>query len=237
MPSAPIDPIPGFNEPFSSLSHWLGTVVFAALGIGLLLRGRGDRLRLAALAVYVASLVFLFSMSAVFHMLPRNTPAGRVFERLDHVASFALIAGTFTPPHVILLRGWARWGPLALVWAAAAAGMMLKTIFFAQIPEWLGTVLYLALGWAGVFGAVKVTFQFGGQFAAPLWGGAAAYSLGAWVQAQGPVLFPGVIAAHEVWHVAVLVAAALHWAFIYQFAGGWDGREPEPDQREAGAVD
>ena len=87
-------PLPGFHDPVSSISHLLGAVVFACLAVPLVRRGRGDAGRVAFLGVYAFACVFLFSMSAVYHMLPRG--GGRaVMERLDHSAIFVLIAGTF----------------------------------------------------------------------------------------------------------------------------------------------
>lgn len=75
MMLAQIISIPGINEPFSSLSHYLGAVLFAILGGILIRRGRGDRLRVAALSLYVFTLVFAFAMSGTFHLVQRGTPA------------------------------------------------------------------------------------------------------------------------------------------------------------------
>ena len=104
--------LPGFHEPFSAISHLFGALLFLALGVPLLLRGRGSFARVFYLGVYTFSCVLLFSMSGVYHMMVRGGTAHRVIERLDHGAIFILIAGTFTPAHGILFRGWLRWGPL-----------------------------------------------------------------------------------------------------------------------------
>src|SRR4051794_13448772 len=93
---------PGFYEPFSALSHLLGAFVFLILGCLLLLRGRGQRSRLIFLGIYAVAIVFLLSMSGVYHMLVRGGTPHRVLERLDHSAIFVLIAGTFTPIHGLL---------------------------------------------------------------------------------------------------------------------------------------
>src|SRR5262249_25579783 len=131
------------------MSHLLGAVVFALLTPALLRRGRGDPARGAFLGVFAFACVFLLSMSAVYHMLPRGTGGRSVMERLDHGAIFVLIAGTFTPAHGILFRGLARWGPLLLIWAAAITGITLKTVFFSSLAEWLGAALFPSPGWVG----------------------------------------------------------------------------------------
>jgi channel protein (hemolysin III family) len=216
-------PLPGFHDPVSSISHLLGAVVFALLTPALLRRGRGDPVRVAFLGVYAFSCVFLMSMSAVYHMLPVDTGGRSVMRRLDQGAIFVLIAGTFTPTHGILFRGLGRWGPLLLVWAAAATGIALKSVFFADLPEALGLSLYLALGWVGIISAVVLGRRYGFRFVAPLLWGALAYTIGAvleffngrWLQ-----WIPGVVDAHGLFHLAVLAGAGLHWWFVWRFATG-----------------
>ena len=216
--------LPGFYEPFSAISHLLGAGVFLVLGLLLLRRGRGNTARLIFLGVYSASCVLLLSMSGVYHMVARSGPAHRVMERLDHGAIFILIAGSFTPAHGLLFRGRLRWGPLLFIWAAAIAGVTLKTVFFDDLAEWLGLTLYLTLGWCGVLSVALLGRHYSMAFIAPLVLGGLAYSAGAVAEFLGwPVLIPGVVHAHEVFHVAVLAGAGLHWWFIWGFATGTAG--------------
>jgi channel protein (hemolysin III family) len=215
--------LPGFFDPVSSISHLLGAVVFALLAPALVRRGRGDPARVAFLGVYAFSCVFLLSMSAAYHMLPVGTGGRAVMERLDHGAIFVLIAGTFTPAHGILFRGPLRWGPLLAIWAAAITGITLKTVFFTSLPEALGLSLYLALGWVGAISATLLWRRYGLAFLTPLLLGALAYTVGAvleffngrWLQ-----WIPGVVDAHGLFHLAVLVGAGLHWWFVWGFASG-----------------
>lgn len=235
MMLAQILSIPGFNEPFSSLSHYLGAIVFVALGGLLIRRGRGDRLRVAALALYVATLLFMLTMSGTFHLVRRGTPIHEIVGRLDYASIYLLIAGTFTPPHAILFRGWGRWAPLALIWTIAIVGVTLKMVYYQQFTHGISVAAYIAMGWIGVFGGIVAWRRFGLEFVKPLFGGALAYTIGALFEVQGSylTLWPGIIESHEIWHVAVLLGAALHWAFIYQFA---DGSLPRVIDRSARAV-
>ncbi len=214
--------LPGFHDPISSLSHLLGAVIFALLTPALLRRGRGDPTRVAFLGLYAFSCVFLLSMSAAYHMLPRGN--GRsVMERLDHSAIFVLIAGTFTPAHGILFRGLARWGPLLLIWGAAITGITLKTIFFSSVAEGLGLSFYLSLGWVGALSAVVLWRRFGLGLIAPLLWGALAYTVGSvleFLSYRWLWLVPGVLGPHELFHLAVLVGAGCHWYFVWSFADG-----------------
>lgn len=212
-------PVPGFTEPFNAISHLLAAGVFLVLGWKLVRRGRGDRSRVFFLATYSLACVFLLSMSAVFHMMERGGTASSVMMRLDHGAIFVLIAGTFTGVHGIVFRGWVRWVPLGAVWSAAAAFITLKTVFFDSLPEWLGLSFYLGLGWAVALTAIPIFRRRGFTHIAPLFYGGVAYSLGAFMEYMGwLVLIPGVIRAHEIWHVMVLAGALLHWWFVWNIA-------------------
>jgi hemolysin III len=217
----PLYHLPGFHEPFSAMSHLLGAVLFAWLSALLLRRGRGDPLRLGFLGVYAFSCVLLLSMSGVYHQMVRGGTAHRVMERLDHGAIFVLIAGTLTPIHGILFRGWLRWAPIILVWIAAITGITLKTIFFSGLAEWVGLSFYLALGWFGAFTGFLLWRRYGFRYIRPLLWGGLAYSVGAVAEYLGyPVLIPGVVHGHEAFHLAVLMGAIFHWYFIWNIATG-----------------
>ena len=213
--------IPGFTEPFSSLSHLVGAGIFAILGFFLLRRGRGNAARIAYLAVYSFACVLLLSMSGVYHLLAFGGQARAVLGRLDHGAIFVLIAGTFTPVHGILFEGLWRLSVLLLIWALAIAGVTVATLFFADLSEWHLLAFYLALGWLGLLSGIVLTRRYGFAFVKPaIWGGLA-YTLGALVDFfRWPVLIPGIFGSHELFHLAVLIGLALHWKFIWHFAGG-----------------
>jgi channel protein (hemolysin III family) len=145
--------IPGFSDPFSSLSHLIGAFIFLFYGIKLISHARVHRGWTVAVIVFVFSGVFLLSMSGVFHLLEEQGVSRAVLQRLDHAAIFALIAGTFTPVHSILFKGFWRWGFLLLIWTLAIIGITLKSIYFNDFAEWLGLMFYLGLGWLGILSA------------------------------------------------------------------------------------
>lgn len=226
--------LPGFPEPFRALSHLAGAVLFCVLGFLLLRRGRGDSARLVFLGIFAGSCVLLFAMSGVYHMVVRGGTARQVMERLDHGASFVLIAGTFTPAHGLLFRGRLRWGSLLLIWAAAIAGITLKTIYFDDLAEWLGLSFYLTLGWFGSVSATLLARRYGFAFFKPLLFGGLAYTIGGVMEFFGwLVVIPRVVHAHDVFHRAVLVGAFFHWRFVWQFA---DGRPSEAAPGETWAA-
>ena len=220
MDDIDVYPIPGFREPVSCFTHLLAAFVFAILSFYLVRRGRGSRCRTASLAVMAFSSVFLLSMSAVYHLLGPGT--GRyVMRQLDIAGVFALIAGTVTPVHAILFKGFNRWAPLLLAWSVAATGITLRTIFSESLPTGVGTAIFVLLGWGGLISFILLWRRYGFSFVKPmLWGGVA-YTLGAIALGlKWPTLIPHVVGPHEVWHVAVLIGLGLHWKFVFQFAHG-----------------
>lgn len=215
----------GFSDPVSSLSHLAGAAVFAVLAVVLLRRGRGDTGRMVALSVFAFSCVLLLSFSGVYHLLVPGTDERAVLKRLDHAAIFVLIAGSFTPVHVILFKGAWRWGMLTVVWGAALAGLILKTVFFSSVPESLGLAMYLGLGWLGIFSGIALARRFGLRYIQPLLWGAVAYTVGAVAEfLRWPVLLAGVVGPHELFHLAVLAGISCHWAFILRIAAGEPAR-------------
>jgi channel protein (hemolysin III family) len=212
-------PLPGLFEPFSVFSHLAGAVLFGVLGYRLLVRGKGDVFRQMVLGVYAASCVLLFAISGIYHMLPMHTPARLLLARLDHSAIFVLIAGTFTPAHGILFRGWGRWVPLFLIWAAALGGIAVKSLYFEDLAGGPGISIYLFLGWVGAISGTWLGQRYGFNFVKPLLWGGIAYSVGALVEyVRWPIVIPGVIHAHDVFHLAVLAGALFHWSFVWRIA-------------------
>ena len=217
----PLTPIPGFADPFASLSHLFGALVFLVLGYFLVRRGAGSIPRMISLGVFVFGAVFLLSISGTYHLLDPKGSAREVMRVLDHAAIFTLIACSFTPIHVILFRGVGRWGALLLIWGFAVVAITCKAIYFHTIPEWLGLSLYLGMGWIGLASGSALYRRYGFAFVAPiLWGGLA-YSIGAVLDhLKWPELVPGAIRSHEIFHVAVLIGLGFHWSFIYSIADG-----------------
>jgi len=211
--------IPGFSEPVSSLSHLLPAGVFLILGIFLLIRERGNYARVFSLVIFIFASLFMLSMSGVFHLLEPGGAGREVLQRLDHAAIFVLIAGSFTPVHVILFRGWRRWGVLLLIWLLAISGLLMKTLFFHDMSDWLGLAFYLGLGWLGIITLVLMYQRYRQRFLPFLLYGAIAYTLGAIIDYfHYANLLPGVIGPHELFHFFVLAGLSWHWYLVYRIS-------------------
>ena len=212
-------PITGFSDPVSSMTHLFSSPIFLIIGIVTLWKLRGNVSRTVSLFIFFFAVVFLLSTSGVFHLLSPGSNSRFVLQMLDHAAIFILIAGTFTPTHVLLFKGFMRWGILLVVWGTAIAGITLKSIYFEEVPEIISLALYLCMGWLGAITGYKVHKRMGLKAISPLIYGAIAYTLGAVLEfARFPILIPGVMGPHELFHVLVLVGISFHWQFVYRMA-------------------
>jgi hemolysin III len=212
----PIDTIPhlGFSEPIASWLHFGGAILAAFATRHFARRGTTPAARLA-LAIFGYATVFALAMSGAYHACVPGSDLRAILRRLDHAGIWLLIAGTFTPIHVILFRGRYRWMMLTFIWAAAAVGIVLKTIFFATFPEILGLSLYLGLGWIGAVSGTMVYLRYGWRAVKPMAIGGLLYSLGGTASVIGhPVILRGYVGHHELFHMVVLAALFSHWRFM-----------------------
>jgi len=209
----------GLHDPISAWSHLLAAAGFFVAAFFLFYKGRGSMLRLTSFGLYTFALVFLFSMSGTYHLLPYHTTGRDVLQVLDHAAIWILIAGTFIPIHTLMFRGPKRWGVLALVWVITIPGVILTTVFFSTLPEYVSLTLYLGLGWIGILSAYFIVKDFGKEEVKYLFLGGVAYTIGAVLEfLRWPTLFGGVLNAHDFFHFFVILGASLHWYLIYQRA-------------------
>jgi hemolysin III len=209
----------GFSEPFSSWSHFVAALFFASQSFFLFHRGRGNPLRITALAIYFVTIIFLLSMSGTYHLLPFGTTGRDVLQRLDHAGIWMLIIGSFTPIHVILFDGFWRWGVLLIIWTIGVTGMILEVIFFKDFPEYLSLIFYLSLGWVGVISSFRYIKQHSTLNIQYMLYGGLCYSVGAIFDfIRWPVIIPWVFGPHEVFHLFIIGGIYFHWKFIHHIA-------------------
>jgi hemolysin III len=195
---------------------WIHTAAFALsipLGIALLLLAGPAEARVAA-AIYVFTLAVGFGTSAAYHRLARSPQARQRMQRADHSTIYLFIAGTYTP--VCLLALPRAWGlpVLAVVWAGALAGVVLKLFVFDRAAA-AGWVLYLVLGWTAVVATPALIHHLTTLELALIVVGGLLYTAGSFVLAtKRPDPRPAVFGYHEVWHSCTVVAGFSHFACI-----------------------
>ena len=163
-------------------------------------------------SVFVATLLFLYLASMIYHALPAGK-SKRIFLIVDHCAIYLLIAGTYTPFTLGILRGTWGWTLFGIVWGLALVGILLKTIFGTRYPVF-SIALYLAMGWIVVIAAQPMLESV--PIPGLLWllGGGLAYTLGVvFFLIDHRLRF-----AHFVWHLFVVTGSCCHFVAVFRYA-------------------
>ena len=153
--------------------------------------------------------VFMFTTSALYHAA-RRPMSKSLLRRLDHSAIYVLIAGTYTPLTIGVIRGSFGWALFGIVWALAVIGVIAKLSGALLRIPWASSVIYVVIGWIGIVACRQ------------LWNNLTAMQFG-WLVAGGLCYTGGVPFylwksrpyAHVVWHVFVLGGVACHFVAIF----------------------
>lgn len=205
-----------FKDPVSWATHFAGMLAAVVGAAFLVHQAAGDTAKVVSVAIYGGSLVALFGASAVYHFFDLGTAGNRWLQRLDHAAIFFLIAGTWVPACMHLLDGTWRVAILWVVGSMAILGALFKVLWI-DCPEWLGTAIYLAMGWMALIPAHQMLPRLDAGGLALLLLGGLAYTAGAVVFVrERPDPWPRVFGHHEIWHLFVLTGAAGHFGFVWR---------------------
>lgn len=206
------------DEKINTVSHLLGACL-AVLGTTLLVAqaaAQGDPWKIVGLSVYGASLVTLFVCSTLHHGIDRSERVNDVLRTLDYTSVFALIAGTVTPLVLVIFRDLYGWAVLGAVWGIALLGIVLRSVW-RQLPKYVTNSLYIALGWMPV-ALLGSGVELPTGALVLMAAGGLVYSVGfAVFVLERPNLVPGVFGFHELWHILVVIAAALHFFLMYLY--------------------
>lgn len=194
----------------NSLTHAVGAgISLAGLALLAVISARtGDPWKIVSVCVYGATMVLLFSASALYHSV-RNPGLRRALRVLDHVSIHLLIAGTYTPFALVTLRGPWGWAIFGVIWFLAVAGVV-KDIFLTGRFKGLSTVLYLLMGWLIVVAIVPLVRHLPSSGLVLLLSGGLAYSFGAVFYLLDKKLPFG----HAVWHLFVLGGGVCHFLSV-----------------------
>jgi hemolysin III len=220
------DPLPtvskadayGHRPLFRGRLHLIAALIALPAGIALVLAADTVQGRVAAI-IYSLSLLAVFSVSAAYHRLARSPSSVKWFRRLDHSMIFLLIAGTVTPFAVLVLNGALATAVLIAVWTAAAAGIIVETIWI-EAPKWFSAAVYVAVGCLAIVALPAIVSAAGVGAGLLIAAGGLLYVIGAVIYArQRPDPSPSVFGYHEIFHVLVVAAAAAHFAAVAVYAG------------------
>jgi len=203
------------QEAFNFYSHLAGMVASVIGTIFLVSVATGSASMIATALIYGLSITFLFSASSLYHMFKKKENELSFWRRMDRLAIFFMIAGSYTPICYFFLNDDWRLPMIALQWGLVAFGVC-SQVFFPRAPRMIYAIIFLIMGWSLVFPMQQVLEAMTDQQATLLFAGGAAFTLGAIFYAlKRPLIMPGIFSFHELFHVMVLVGGACHYALIY----------------------
>lgn len=198
--------------------HIAGSALMAVGGSALVANtptANGNRV---ATVVYVAGVLAMFLVSAIYHAIRTDSPTKRVFKRIDHGTILLAIAGTYTAVTALGVSGPRRGQLLVGIWIAAAIGVGIQMIWL-DAPRIVGALVYVVVGWFAIFDVpayLKATTS--GEFALIALGGLL-YTVGGVVYAlKRPNPWPATFGFHEVFHAFTVLGAAAHFAAVASLA-------------------
>ena len=198
------------------LRGWLHAVtspLTLAAGVVLIVLSPTASTRIGS-AVFMASALLLFTVSAIYHRGTWGPRTWAFLRRFDHANIFLLIAGSYTPFALLMLEGTDRVTLLSIAWGGALGGVLFR-VLWPGAPRWLYVPIYIALGWAAIF----YVDEFAGSASAAVLTlivvGGVLYSLGGVVYGlQRPDPFPSWFGFHEVFHTFTIAAFVTHYVGV-----------------------
>jgi len=200
------------EEKANAITHAVG-LLCSLVGAPVLVataHGVGDALAIAGAAIYGCALIALYTTSTLYHAVSHHVTKNRL-RLLDHVSIYLLIAGTYTPFTLGVLRGAWGWSMFAVVWSLAAVGVIGK-IRFRFRNERLSTLLYVVMGWVAVIAVRPMMTSM--------------ETTGCVLLLMGGLLYTGGVIfyrqkrswSHPVWHLFVLGGSACHYFAVLWYA-------------------
>jgi len=204
------------QETFNFYSHLAG-VLLSVAGMIFLFRVASESVPAIITAlIYGLSIIFLFSASSLYHAFKKEENEVSFWRRMDRLAIFFMIAGTYTPVCYFCLDGTWRWAMISLQWGLVGFGV-LSQLFFPKAPRSLYAIIYLIMGWLAIFPMGQILSNMSSPQKILLFTGGIAFTAGGLIYAiKRPRLLPGIFSFHELFHIFVLMGGVLHYAMIYR---------------------
>lgn len=194
------------EEIFNSITHGVGTLLSIAALVLLVViaAGKGNSWHIVSFTIFGSSLVLLYLSSTLYHSFTQEK-VKNLFARFDHAAIFLLIAGTYTPFVLTVIRGALGWTLFGVIWGLAIVGIVIRSIYLTRFRK-LMVGIYLAMGWMFLMAIVPIIQNMSGTSIAFLFIGGACYSIGVIFYAWRNLKY-----GHGIWHLFVLAGSIMHF--------------------------
>ena len=209
------------REPGSAITHFIGMMLAVIAAMPLLAKAgmTGSMTAVAAMMIFAMSMVSLYGASTLYHSVNVSEKVLKIFKKIDHMMIFVLIAGSYTPVCMLILRYELGYPLLTAVWGIALAGIVIK-FFWVTCPKWFSSVLYISMGWVCLFVVRELLETL--PIPAFLWLliGGLLYTAGGVIYALKCPIFNNKhkwFGSHEIFHVFVMVGSVCHFIFMYHY--------------------
>ena len=203
------------QEAFNFYSHLAGAIAAVIGTIFLVTVATGSASMIVTALVYGLSITFLFSASSLYHAFKQKENELSFWRKMDRLAIFFMIAGSYTPICYFFLDDNWRLPMISMQWGLVAFGLC-SQLFFPRAPRMIYAVIFLIMGWMLVFQIQQIIEAMSPDQVTLLFAGGVAFTLGAIIYAiKKPLMLPGVFSFHELFHVMVLIGGVCHYALIY----------------------
>lgn len=209
------------KDPGSAITHFIGMLMAIFAAVPLLIKAAHEpgRIYIISIAVYAVSLISLYAASTTYHTFNRSEKINTVLKKIDHMMIFILIAGSYTPICLLVLKGKTGIILLSIVWGIAILGIVLKA-FWVFCPKWVSSVLYIGMGWTCVLAFTQILNSMSPAAFGWLLAGGIIYTIGGVIYALKLPLFNNRhknFGSHEIFHVFVMLGSACHFVVMYAF--------------------
>ena len=209
------------KEPGSAITHFIGMLMAIFAAVPLLIKAAHEpgRIYIISLAIYAASLILLYAASTTYHTFDISAKVNTILKKIDHMMISVLIAGSYTPLCLIVLKGRTGIILLSIVWAIAIAGILIKA-FWVYCPKWISSVLYIGMGWTCVLAFTQILNNMSPAAFGWLLAGGIIYTVGGVIYALKLPLFNNKhknFGSHEIFHLFVMGGSACHFVVMYAF--------------------
>lgn len=209
------------KDPGSAITHFIGMLMAIFAAVPLLIKAAHEpgRIYIISIAVYAVSLILLYAASTTYHTFNRSEKINTVLKKIDHMMIFILIAGSYTPICLLVLKGKTGIILLSIVWGIAILGIVLKA-FWVFCPKWVSSVLYIGMGWTCVLAFTQILNSMSPVAFGWLLAGGIIYTIGGVIYALKLPLFNNRhknFGSHEIFHIFVMLGSACHFVVMYAF--------------------
>lgn len=209
------------KDPGSAITHFIGMLMAAFATVPLIIRAfsGGTDVTLSCL-VFMVSMILLYGASTMYHSFDMGERKNKILKKFDHAMIFVLIAGSYTPVCLLVIRGKTGIILLSLVWMVGILGIIFK-LCWVTCPKWLSSVMYIAMGWMCVMAFTPIMNNMATSELVWLLTGGIIYTIGGIIYA---VKTPRVKAynerhryfgTHEIFHVCVMIGSLCHFVMVY----------------------